>query len=80
MKCNLYLHDDTVYEGELSDIETLLSMCKGYRYTNITKVKLVRVTPESLTEVKEIHKQIEAKVQEVRSLQAHLYDTLDKTV
>lgn len=79
MTCNLYLYDETIYEGELSDIEALLAIRGGYGFTNnITKVNVVQVTPESLAGVKEIHKQIKTKMQEVRSLQAELYDTLSR--
>lgn len=79
MSANLYVYDDTIYEGELSDIETLLAIQSGYGYVpNIIKAKVVRVTPDAVASVKELHQTIQTKIEEVKNLQTSMLDLVDR--
>jgi len=79
MSAKLYIYNDTIYEGELSDIETLLAINSGYGMVpNIIEAKIVSVTPEAVADVKELYQEMQAKIEEAKNLRARLYDLTDR--
>jgi hypothetical protein len=75
---NFYIYNDTIYQGELSDIEALLAVSVKHRYAcDIQRAKVVHVTPDTVANIKAMHQEIETKIQEVKNLQARLYDATD---
>lgn len=62
-----FLFDDAVYYGEPSDVEDYLEVIRGY-LVNLQEVKVIPVTPIAAQQCRDLHKQIEVKVQEVKNL------------
>lgn len=83
MSAKLYVHyghndKPYVYQGELSDIELLLSINSGYGYfPRLEEVTITQVTPDAIADVKQLYEEIEAKTEEVKNLRRKLDQVLD---
>ena len=78
MSTNFYIFNDTIYEGVRSDIELLLAINSGYGMTpQLIEAKVVRVTPDAVTDVEKLHQEMQAKIEEVKNLRHKLYELTD---